>query len=63
GYLAEALKLDPDDPETHDNLGVTLAQLGQMNDAIAHFKKALELNTSYETARYHLSIAMEAMEK
>jgi len=61
--FSEALKLKPDSAENHDNLGVALAQTGQLDEAIEHFKKALEINNSLQIARDHLDIVQQEIEK
>lgn len=62
-YFSEALKLKPDSAENHDKLGVALAQTGQLDEAIEHFKKALEINNSLQIARDHLDIVQQEIEK
>ncbi len=39
----ETLKLSPDNPEAHNNLGVALSQKGKAKDAIAHWQEALRI--------------------
>jgi len=38
---------------------VTMAQLGRLSEAISHFRKALEIDSSLEAARNHLTIALK----
>jgi tetratricopeptide (TPR) repeat protein len=41
----KALKLDPDDPPAHNNLGIALAETGKLDEAIAEYRKSWELNS------------------
>jgi protein O-mannosyl-transferase len=42
----------------HNNLGNDLLQKGQLEEAIAHCQKALEINPNFETAHYNLGLAL-----
>jgi tetratricopeptide (TPR) repeat protein len=48
------LKVRPDDPEAHYNLGAALYQKGRITEAIGHFQKALEVRPDYADARRSL---------
>ena len=54
-----ALELNPHYAEAHYNLGNVLAGRGQIDEAIAHFKKALEIKPDYAEARRSLDQARE----
>jgi tetratricopeptide (TPR) repeat protein len=41
----------------HNNLGNVFLQQGRLDEAIAHFQKALEINPDYEKAHYNLGTA------
>jgi len=43
----KAVKEDPKNAYAYKGLGLTYAQLGKLNDAVAAFRKALELNPYY----------------
>ena len=58
-----ALRIEPDSAEIHDGPGVSLAQMGRLEEAMGHFKKALELDKSYERARGHLDSLQKALQK
>ena len=40
----KAVKLDPQDAEARSNLGVTLKELGRVDESVEHLKQAIELN-------------------
>jgi tetratricopeptide (TPR) repeat protein len=52
------LALNPDSLLAHDILGEALVKNGKLDDAIAHFKKALELNSNYAEALNDLGYAL-----
>jgi len=49
---------NPDCWAGYYNLGVDCAQKGQVNEAMAHYQKALEINPNYIDARNNLGIAL-----
>ncbi|NEQ40718.1 MAG: tetratricopeptide repeat protein [Okeania sp. SIO3I5] len=46
-YLTQAVKLNPNNPEIHSNLGLALKDNQQLEVAIKHYQKALELKPNY----------------
>ncbi|HPF10200.1 MAG TPA: tetratricopeptide repeat protein [Flavobacteriaceae bacterium] len=48
--MAEIVKTDPNNPELYFNLGVSSAQLGDMEKAGEYYSKALELKPDYSPA-------------
>ncbi|GFO66976.1 B12-binding domain-containing radical SAM protein [Geomonas limicola] len=44
----------PNDPDVHSNLGVTLFELGRLNDAEASYRRAIKLNPEYINAHINL---------
>ncbi|MGD1704868.1 tetratricopeptide repeat protein, partial [Dapis sp. BLCC M229] len=46
-YLAQAVKLNPNNPEIHSNLGLALKDNQQFEAGIKHYQKALELKQNY----------------
>ena len=46
-YLTQAVKLNPNNPEIHSNLGLALKDNQQLETAIKHYQKALELKPNY----------------
>jgi len=57
-YYREALRVDNTNPAVHYNLGIALAQKGFTDDAIFHFRRAIELKPDFEAARHALDIAL-----
>jgi Flp pilus assembly protein TadD len=49
-----ALAIQPDDAATHNNLGNALFQKGRVDEAIAHFQKAIELHPELPNAHNNL---------
>ena len=55
--LQKYLQIKPDDPVAHNELGVVLANMHQVDPAIEHFSEALRLKPDFEFARENLQIA------
>ncbi len=53
---------DPDNPEVYFNLGVGSQELGENDQAITYYKKAIELNPNYEAALINLAVIKLARE-
>ena len=51
----EALVANPDDSETHNNLGVQLGLQGQLDKAIEHLRRAVQLEP--DNAEVHINLA------
>jgi tetratricopeptide (TPR) repeat protein len=58
--LAENLMRDPDDPDTHANLGWTKLHQNAPKEALVHFREALRLAPDNEWARSGLVEALKA---
>jgi len=56
-HYQKALDSNPDDADYHHNLGALLAGCGRHDEAIAHFKKAVEIRPDYDAARRSLEAA------
>jgi Flp pilus assembly protein TadD len=56
-YFEEALRLRPESPEVHNNLGLVLAQQGRLDAAAAHFREALRLRPGFQDAQLNLARA------
>ncbi|MDR3481927.1 MAG: tetratricopeptide repeat protein [Burkholderiaceae bacterium] len=59
--LQQAARLFPDDAETHNNLGVTLLDLGRLADAAASLRRALAIKPDYGDAHYNLGNTLYAL--
>lgn len=47
----QAIALNPDMPEAYNNLGYSYRKLGKLDDALAAYAKAIELDTYFAQAR------------
>jgi tetratricopeptide (TPR) repeat protein len=56
GYTA-ALKLQPNHPGVHSNLGAAYVRLGKYDEAIEQYREALRLDTTNQAARFNLGLA------
>lgn len=56
--LQRVLALDPNDAVAHYILGDNLSDLSRTEEAISHWKRAVEINPSYRRALYKLSLAL-----
>ncbi len=54
-YLAEAVKMRPDNATARNNLAVALFAEGRTEDAAREFREALTLDPGYRNARYNLA--------
>ena len=61
--MEEAVKLDPTNPTLFFNLGVVNANEGKIEEAVAYYKKAIELKPDYGDAYMNLAVAMLTEEK
>lgn len=57
--LAEALRVNPDHPDAHNNLGSALKGLGDLDGAIASYREAVRLNPSFVDAHQNLGRALK----
>lgn len=51
---SQALRIDPDYAEAHNNIGVVLIRQGKINEAATHFQKAVNLKANYAAAQKNL---------
>ncbi len=51
----QSLTLDPQDPNIHNNLGVTLKEQGHAAGAISHYRQSLHLQPQHADAHYNLA--------
>lgn len=59
GYYREALALKPDYDKCHMNLGVDLARLGSLDEALEHLSRAEQLNPEYYRAPFNRGLVLE----
>lgn len=58
-YFKKSLKLDPNNYQTHFNLGTVYAQQGIIGKAISEWEETVALNPSFSDAYYNLGQAFE----
>lgn len=56
GYLSQAGRLDPNDAEVQNHLGVVLSELGQRDAGEAALRKAIQLQPGYPDAHINLAV-------
>jgi spermidine synthase len=61
--LRAAVHLDPGDAETQNDLGVALASLGRIREAVEHFTRAAQLAPDFIEARENLAAAQQALRR
>ena len=52
-YLA-LLRIEPDNPSVHNNIGISLTGLGRDDEAVKHFREALRLKSDFASAQSNL---------
>jgi Flp pilus assembly protein TadD len=57
-YQAREIRLKPDFPEAHYNLGIELDLAGKMDDAISEFREAVRLRPDFAKAHERLGVAL-----
>jgi tetratricopeptide (TPR) repeat protein len=57
-YLTEAVRIMPDFPEAHYNLGNALRNLGNFDEAVKQYNITLKLDPAYTSAHYALGLAL-----
>lgn len=58
-YYDQALKVNPDDHITINNIGANLMQQGKLQEAKKYFWKAVEINDEYPNTHFALSMVAE----
>jgi Flp pilus assembly protein TadD len=61
--FSEALRLNPNDPDAHNDLGAALQQLGDREHAIGHLRTAIRLQPDHGRAHYNLSVLLTDLGK
>ncbi len=62
-HSEEALRLDPDDVDGHNNLGIVLAGLGNVPEAAKHYERALEIDPDYAQVHNNFGLALVQLGK
>jgi Tfp pilus assembly protein PilF len=56
GYIEKALAREPENTSFLNNYGVILAESGRIGEAVAQWKRVLEIDADNATARKNLSV-------
>jgi tetratricopeptide (TPR) repeat protein len=57
-FYQRSLETDPGSPETENNLGIALSQLGRLEEARTHFERATRLKANYYEAENNLGLTI-----
>ena len=57
-WLGQALAAQPNDANTLNTLGVVTRRLGQLDDALIFYRRAIQIDPSLADARYNLAIVL-----
>ncbi len=60
--MGQIVASDPDNPEVYFNLGVGSAEIGQKEEALKYYQKALELNPNYEAVLINIAVLKLSVE-
>lgn len=60
-HSVRAVKLAPNYPEAHNDLGVGFARQGRLSDAATHYRLAIELQPTYDEALNNLGVVTAAL--
>ncbi len=62
-HYAESLRLNPEQPDVHYDLGNLLMDLGRLNEAVTHYNEAVSLKPDYLEAGSNLAKALAGQGK
>src|SRR5581483_9131680 len=62
-HFQNAIQIDPEFTDAHNDLGVVLANLGNIGEAAEQFKKAIDLAPDHNVAVGNLSLALYMLER
>ncbi|MGO9527396.1 MAG: tetratricopeptide repeat protein [Verrucomicrobiia bacterium] len=62
-HCEQALRINPDDPDGQNDLGIALEGLGNAPEAVKHFERALEIDANYAQAHNNLGMALVQLGK
>lgn len=57
-HFAAALRARPDDASLHNEMGIALAEMGRLDEALGHFSEALRLDPGMSEARKNREMAI-----
>lgn len=57
--LLQAIALNPDNAEAHDDLGVLLSRRGDYTQAIEHFQRTIQSDPGYQKAYHNLAVVYQ----
>ena len=60
-HFEQALRLKPDNPEVHNNLGSTLRGMGRLQESMNHLQEAVRLDPGYFDARHNLGLTLTSL--
>ena len=58
-----ALKISPDRPETHNNMGIALKNHGKLDEAIASYKKGIKIQPGFAQIHSNMGNALQDQDK
>ena len=61
--IKKALTITPENADAHYNLGLTLSELGKLEEAVASYRKALAIRPDYAKAHNNLCNTLQALGK
>jgi len=62
-HFRATLKLEPDDANSHNHLGVALIGKGEVEEAIVHYREAIRLNPDFAEAHNNLGTSLGQLMK
>ena len=62
-HFSQAVKDDPTEPESHNNLGQVLVRFNRHDEALPHFECAVQLNPSHSVYHFNLAHALGDLER
>jgi tetratricopeptide (TPR) repeat protein len=60
-FINEAIAINPSIAEAHDNLGIVLLDIGNLNNAIISFQNAIAIKPNFANAHFNLGTAFQRL--